>query len=68
MRPLSVSENALAELQSVANWFKTAKVKKQSGSLSKCIDDDRFERLRPALEALGCHQEVEQRLLLGADN
>ncbi|KAL2811155.1 hypothetical protein BDW59DRAFT_60425 [Aspergillus cavernicola] len=47
--PDSLSPRASAYLKSVAEWFAKAQIKAVNANMSRCIDNGRFEALKPFL-------------------
>lgn len=54
----SLSPRASEYLESIAKWFTTAKVEAVNQNSSRCIDEDRFEVLKPLWEELNLEKEV----------
>ncbi|ODH53353.1 hypothetical protein GX48_00549 [Paracoccidioides brasiliensis] len=57
MPPFSISDDAKAELEALADWMPTSEMRQVTLYASVCTDNDRFDRLQPFLEKMGLWKE-----------
>ena len=59
MPPTKMDDDAFAELKNLATWIHEGAEMEQEKNLIKCVDERRYDKTLPLLEALGyAHVQV----------